>query len=768
MQLIILLLLTTIKAQVILKEDQSKLIVPPSRKLTTVVPLHQIPELSTPREPKNLGESYLREFSEQELSGGNDNSPIFTTRDNQEVNSPNLPQNSDLEHSNVNHIRFASPDPHFHKRIIKIKSFGLHPLHSHFHSEVNIQKGPLQPPFPYQNQNPHSLIHAHSFEHRFEKPTSFQQSQNFGSSQAFGHLKNFDQPQPFIHHQNFDHTKHINEKQIFGQPQNFVQEQNFDQTQNFAQDQRFGQNQNFAQFQIFNQKQTFGKPQNFALIQQFGQSQAINQPFNFNQAQNFNKEHSVIKTQNGQNFQDDFEISNSQLENSGQNHIHSPHISPAIAINKQNNLFTSTFPTKENIQISQNNGQGSSTVQSQVSKENAAVDVRASSDKNIPHSFIIDLPTRYDPNELFSVFKRSVNEDRIAKIIHSFLDQDEEMFKIKKLKTKRAAPLLRLVTDPNVKLDVEKTIKNLGAVTRHSLEDKRAPMYHMRSMLGSTKNALLSALRVPPQNLIIPSQYKIIDLKNNDDRTNENLLDPILGVPKFTNNKKLSLLEKAKLRIEELRKKKLAVSQPNKPNLEDSTANEIVKLPSPSLQNDDDLGFLETFQKIGIVLRESIKSGQETLQHMGDAAHSARKIFATSRLSAPRVLLPYANAPVVTSRNNFGGVDDGSKTEKVMLIAPKVFDVKKDSLGPTPGEDTDDFVGAGHILDALGISSPEERNFKLTKIVMHQPITEENNVTLNSRFKSNDIVSAKNPVPLPDQKFYIVTDHISPKDEVYF
>lgn len=50
-----------------------------------------------------------------------------------------------------------------------------------------------------------------------------------------------------------------------------------------------------------------------------------------------------------------------------------------------------------------------------------------------------------------------------------------------------------------------------GAVAKKSLEDKRAPMYHVRNMIGSAKNAMYSAMKIAPQDILIPSQYKVVD-----------------------------------------------------------------------------------------------------------------------------------------------------------------------------------------------------------------------------------------------------------------
>lgn len=43
---------------------------------------------------------------------------------------------------------------------------------------------------------------------------------------------------------------------------------------------------------------------------------------------------------------------------------------------------------------------------------------------------------------------------------------------------KRSTSLTRLISDPNVELNVPKTIENFGTAIKSGFEDERAPMYH--------------------------------------------------------------------------------------------------------------------------------------------------------------------------------------------------------------------------------------------------------------------------------------------------
>lgn len=109
----------------------------------------------------------------------------------------------------------------------------------------------------------------------------------------------------------------------------------------------------------------------------------------------------------------------------------------------------------------------------------------------------------------------------------------------------------------------------------------RAPMYHVRSMLGNTKNTIMSAAKVPPNNILVPSQYEIAKTTGREDRT-------------------LGAINQQMLH-----------SRSRGENLEELTTG-------------DSLGIMDTFNKIGDIVRESVQSGKDVVLHANDAATDAR------------------------------------------------------------------------------------------------------------------------------------------------
>ncbi|GJQ72020.1 hypothetical protein Trydic_g3122 [Trypoxylus dichotomus] len=248
---------------------------------------------------------------------------------------------------------------------------------------------------------------------------------------------------------------------------------------------------------------------------------------------------------------------------------------------------------------------------------------------------------------------------------------------------RKQLPLISLIIDPYAKLDVPKTIKNFGTVTKNSLEDKKGPIYHFSNMLASMRNAALATLMIPPQDMLIPSDYKIINKKTFN--------------------------------------------------------NEIVSSPK-SARNNDILGdnSLEkggVFHKVGSIMRQSIESGQEALQHVNDVAQNARRIVSSTRQSLPRLLLPYAKVPEVTkARTN----------NKLTLITPRFADVSEDSTNHE-----DDYVKVGHVLDALSLSHPQRKEVGTMRITI-QPKSKE--PRLQSRFGETN--ESENP------GYYVVKNHL--------
>lgn len=226
---------------------------------------------------------------------------------------------------------------------------------------------------------------------------------------------------------------------------------------------------------------------------------------------------------------------------------------------------------------------------------------------------------------------------------------------------------MELVNDPNAKLDIPKTISNIGAVTKASFHDHKKPLYHLNNMVGSIKDAIISTIKIPPQGIIIPSHYKIVstDLDDNNLETKHEITRSI--------NQNLFPKDADTMNINQAE-------------------------PVLSLQ--------DTFGKLGSVIRESVQAGQQTLAHMTDIAHSARQAVHTAKLSAPKVFLPKNKNP-----------------DKVMLIAPKVVDIKHPEDENTrllQAQNRKDFVRMGDLMDALGVTNPNEENLGLEKIVIER------------------------------------------------
>nr|CAH7744370.1 unnamed protein product [Callosobruchus chinensis] len=186
----------------------------------------------------------------------------------------------------------------------------------------------------------------------------------------------------------------------------------------------------------------------------------------------------------------------------------------------------------------------------------------------------------------------------------------------------------RLLTDPNTKLDMTKTLENVGTVARSAIEHQRAPLYHFRNAVGSVRDAVVATMKIPNQNFIIPAQYEIVNQQD----------APQLAARFGEENDKCS---------------------------------------------DDPV--TDTFQRVGSVVRSTIKSGQEAIGHIGQAANHARTAIHTTHNATPRLRLAKIPARVQTPKlsSRMGGDETVGEPE------PK------------------NFVNLGRIMDAVGISNPD-------------------------------------------------------------
>lgn len=228
---------------------------------------------------------------------------------------------------------------------------------------------------------------------------------------------------------------------------------------------------------------------------------------------------------------------------------------------------------------------------------------------------------------------------------------------------------MELVNDPNVKLDVPKTISNIGTVAKTSFHDQKKPMYHLNNMVGSIKDVIMSTIKIPPQGLIVPSQYRIVNAADLDD----NNLEAKHEITRSINQDLLS------------------------DGVEVHSFNQE--------QTGDLLG--NTFNRFGSAIRQSIQAGQQTLAHVGDIAHSARQVVHTAKSAAPQMFLP---------RNQ-------KRPDKVMLVTPKLLQTKSaEEAGQhlLQVQNTKDFVKMGDLMDALSVSSPNEENLGVEKIVIER------------------------------------------------
>lgn len=108
-------------------------------------------------------------------------------------------------------------------------------------------------------------------------------------------------------------------------------------------------------------------------------------------------------------------------------------------------------------------------------------------------------------------------------------------------------PLTKLIS-PDTKLDLPKSFDNFGNVAKTIFEDEKAPMFHVRNLVGSTQDTIMSAMRVPPKNILVPTKLSIMkdeEIEMNNPQGNQNnvgainpkIMTRMGGTDKSTNNK---------------------------------------------------------------------------------------------------------------------------------------------------------------------------------------------------------------------------------------
>lgn len=279
---------------------------------------------------------------------------------------------------------------------------------------------------------------------------------------------------------------------------------------------------------------------------------------------------------------------------------------------------------------------------------------------------------------------------------------------------KRSLAVTDLFRDPNKKIDVPKTVENIGTITKDSFQNQDAPMYHLNNVVGSIKNVVMSTMKIPPQDLVIPTQYKIVNTAD---------LDNMVESPALQKKSEFTRSINTKMMQEEA----------------ESVGQEVPV--------NDPFNVVDTFHKVGAAVRDSIRSGQDTLTHVGDIAHSARKVVQTARLQAPRVVLPAVLGRSGQTRLN---------PDRVTLIAPKILDIKDEREADDrlmQAQTRRNFVGMGEIMDAIGVSNPEEDQVKMQKVVINRkPLprpSKEKVGASNSHSRLSQVEMKKYPVLKP-------------------
>ncbi|KAF5270528.1 hypothetical protein FQR65_LT05426 [Abscondita terminalis] len=97
----------------------------------------------------------------------------------------------------------------------------------------------------------------------------------------------------------------------------------------------------------------------------------------------------------------------------------------------------------------------------------------------------------------------------------------------------------------------------------------------------------------------------------------------------------------------------------------------------------------ETYNRVGEMFRDGVRSSQDTLTHIGDVMHSSRKALATTRTMAPRIVVSSLRIPAV--QHPF-----------IATIGENVAERRQ-----VDNENNRNFIGVSHIMNSLGLSDPK-------------------------------------------------------------
>ncbi|KAL1497877.1 hypothetical protein ABEB36_008763 [Hypothenemus hampei] len=225
----------------------------------------------------------------------------------------------------------------------------------------------------------------------------------------------------------------------------------------------------------------------------------------------------------------------------------------------------------------------------------------------------------------------------------------------------------KLIHDHNAKIDMPKTLDNVGIVVRQAFENPNAPMFHVRNMLGNTQNAIMSAVKIPPTNILVPTQYEITKLDNQ--------------------------------------------------NLGDINTKMLLSRSGVSVPQEDSFGIIDTFNKLGGMVKQSVDSGKNVVVHANDLASDAKNAVYSAKNTVPRLIMP-GKVPIVGSRSAFGP-NINPLVNKPFIITPRFLEMQGNILGARH-EEPNQFVGMGDIMDYVGLSQPNQPVNELQQIILDE------------------------------------------------
>ncbi|KAF7265692.1 hypothetical protein GWI33_020775 [Rhynchophorus ferrugineus] len=230
-------------------------------------------------------------------------------------------------------------------------------------------------------------------------------------------------------------------------------------------------------------------------------------------------------------------------------------------------------------------------------------------------------------------------------------------------------PAEDLVANPNLKLNIPTTLDNLGSVAKYTFESAKSPIYHARNLAGNTKNIIMSAARIPPNNVFIPSKYEIVEVTS--ERDNSDIVSAI-----------------------------------NQRMLDSRSNIHAPDLPNEAINTEGRRGLIDAFTKLRDIIRVGVNSGRDTVRHAYDVSTDIRNLFKTTKEAIPNAV---AHTHILKSVSP-------TVHQPLILTAPRIFDWSKN----VPGESNQpaNFLGIGNFLDSVGVSNQNQPEVPLHKIIV--------------------------------------------------